>query len=634
MRIKSVIICLLTISSSAFGQQRPDLSIQRIPDSLITNAFAVLRYSKQTYKYVTPVNGSYSYTQAYTVLDKKGLDMVQFMYPGDKFRTLKKFSAVIYDATGKQLMKYKQSDVVSSEYSTHLGSDNKYYFLRIASPVYPFTVVYDYEINFKNNSLSFPAFYPQSDYNLSVVNAEYELITPSNIEFFSKKTNINDDAIISEQKGKSSYKWQVKNLSALESENLAPDIVNYVPLLLLRPKVFVYDGANGDIYDWNSYGKWEYGLLKNRNTLTEETQKKITELTQHAGSVREKVKILYDYLGVTTRYVSIQLGIGGYQPIAAAEICKTGFGDCKGLTNYMKAMLEVVGINSFYTGIQSDFNDKKLYADFPNFNQMNHVILMVPTETDTLWLECTNPRIPFGFIHNNIAGHDALVVHENGGKIITLPDYPDSLNIEHNSAEISIMNDGSATVKMKKECKVKIYDMLSWFPYAKPSEQVDFLRRDINLPNVTLGALQFNENKTEKPEIHFNYDWTSSLYGSKAGSRLMIPVNPFRSIYNNLNKSRRANDIEINFGFKDIDQLTINIPDGYEIERLPSSLNIENKYGQLSSIIIKTENNRITILQSLYIPSGAYSKNEFKEFVAFIDLVNNTYKNNIVLKKL
>lgn len=67
----------------------------------------------------------------------------------------------------------------------------------------------------------------------------------------------------------------------------------------------------------------------------------------------------------------------------AAEICKTGFGDCKGLTNYMKAMLKAVGINSYFTiihlGGQKSFN-----RAYPSPSQANHVILTVPVSGDTI----------------------------------------------------------------------------------------------------------------------------------------------------------------------------------------------------------------------------------------------------------
>lgn len=149
-------------------------------------------------------------------------------------------------------------------------------------------------------------------------------------------------------------------------------------------------------------GKWLWNIRDGKTALTEDMKSKLHSMTDTCQSVKSKIDVLYKYLEQNTRYVNITLGIGGYQPVAAAEVCRTGFGDCKGLSNFMHAMLKEVGVPSSEVVISTKYD--KIYKDYPNFNQFNHEILMVPMRQDTVWIECTDAKIPLGYCHMDIAG--------------------------------------------------------------------------------------------------------------------------------------------------------------------------------------------------------------------------------------
>ena len=118
-----------------------------------------------------------------------------------------------------------------------------------------------------------------------------------------------------------------------------------------------------------------------------------------------------------TRYISVQYGIGGWEPENAMAVDQLGYGDCKALTNYTMALLKTQGIDSYYTvlygGVKRDMN--------PEFTMMqgNHAILNVPTEDSTdIWLECTSQTNPFNYLGDFTDDRYALRIGENGGEII------------------------------------------------------------------------------------------------------------------------------------------------------------------------------------------------------------------------
>jgi len=623
----------LAVNISCFAAKpQTILNVTSIPDSLKKNAYAVVRYDHSIYEYNTATDGLEKHSIAITILDKKGESSSVFNYSGDRFRSLSSFSAKMYDANGNVLKKYSLSDVNSSEWSSSLATDARHYYFSCDPPYFPFTIVYEYEVKWNDGVLTFPPFIPQDNYNLSVEKASYQLILPEGLTYKSKAINLPFLPTETTLKGTTIHEWRVENLLAIEQEYFDANLMSYIPILFISPQSFIYDKVPGTITDWESYGKWVYSLIEGRDILLDATKSTLIEMTKNAKTDREKVKILYDYLGETTHYVSIQLGIGGFQPMLAAEVCKTRFGDCKGLTNYMKAMLSAIGITSNYCVIRLDPNQKTLFSDYANFYQLNHVCLQVPLSNDTLWLECTNPRTPFGFIHNGISGHDVLVCNEKGGIIQHVPDYPDSLNIEKHTVVLEVSPDGSANAKVKQQYFVKIYDYNSGFPFATASEQADNLRNDINLPNVTMGPFQFKEDKSPLPCLTIENTWSTAQYGTKTGNRLFIPINPIRSTYENIKKAKRKHDLTINRGYKDIDSICIRIPEGYEIESMPGTFRLSSPFGTIESNI-KALGKEITIEQNVFVSSGTYKVSSYPEFIGFFEKIRSAYKGIIILRK-
>lgn len=609
-----------------------DFPVSIIPDSLKKNANSVMRFNNETVELSSLKSGVRKDSYAITILDEKGENRADFQFNGDVFNLLKGFSAKLYDAQGKFLKKFSKSDLVTSEYSNDLASDNKIYFFKCNAPSIPFTIQYDYEVVMNNGILNFGDFFPLDSYYHSVQGYVYQMRLPETVKPRIKSFNHMQEPDISTAKGVTTYVWKVENQKAVESEPLGPQLTDYVPYVTIAPNEFIYDGTPGSVSSWSDLGKWSYNLTIGRDLIPEALKAKLLDLTKDAKTDREKVQILYDYLGETTRYVSIQLGIGGFQPMEASEVYKMGFGDCKALTNYLKAMLSVIGIHSEYCVIRLDNDKKDLMHDFPDFHQMNHAILMVPLPNEKLWLECTNTKVPFGFVHNGISGHDVLVCKAEGGEIQRLPDYADSLNLEQHVAHVNLLADGSASVKMQKDCRVKIYDKYDWFPLAKASDQADNLREDIHLPNVELGTFRVTEHKAALPSIVVDYSWKTSLYGSKTGNRLFLPANIFRTGYDQLRKPNRIHDVCVNMGYRDADSIFIQIPEFFEVEALPPVLSVISRFGKFTANVT-LKGNQLQIVQVADVFTGKYKASEFQEFMAFLNKITTAYKGKIILRK-
>ena len=600
---------------------------------LRTNAYSIVQDAVTDIVCSSPTDAVQKEKRVIQILNEKGKEDASFICMCDRFSSLKKFSGEVRDASGNVIRKIKKSELKVTEYSDGLVSDDYYYFFEYTPSRYPVTITYEWEIKNSDGLIGYPGFFPQKNYNQAVAQASYRIITPADNP--CRYRTIHMQAEVNQQQmanGNWLTEVKVQSLPAIKKEPYSPSLSELLPRIYFTPRNFSFEGTKGSMDSWQTYGAWQYQLLNGRDQLPPALKEELQKRTANCNTAHEKIAAVYQYLASSTRYVSIQLGIGGLQPIAAADVHRTGFGDCKGLSNYMRAMLTELGIPSVYTVIST--TNKRLLSDFASANQNNHVILQVPLPNDTLWLECTNPTLPLGYVHHSIAGHDALLVGPNGGTLCQLPTYADSLNTQVNNARVSLQPDGSAEVEVKQTSRLFQYEDMASIIVQEPARQKDWLRSDINLIQAKVDAVRFNESKQKEPQLDISYTIESGQYGNKTGKRLFIPANIFhKDFYSPNEQGERTQVIQINYGYLDIDSISIRLPEEYEIESLPKTAVLESKFGKFHSTITLGEGRNVFIVHRLQVYQGNYPKEEYPDFLNFRKNVATQYGAKIILKR-
>ena len=145
---------------------------------------------------------------------------------------------------------------------------------------------------------------------------------------------------------------------------------------MIAANKFHFDGVYGEAKDWNEFGDWIFdSLLLGRNQVSEKTKAHVLDITSNITDPIEKARKVYEFVQNNTRYISVQVGIGGIQPISALDVDNLKYGDCKGLTNYTQALLKIVGVESFYTIVEAGNEIEDLDENFASLEQGNHIIL-------------------------------------------------------------------------------------------------------------------------------------------------------------------------------------------------------------------------------------------------------------------
>ena len=621
-----IIFCLLSFWKANAQVNYP---VSTIPDSLKTGVLAVVRNSSDLFTQQDERNGTYKVIIVITILNDKGKLYSNLVIPEDDFCELKNFSGEVYDAAGKIIKKIVKKDLNTTAFSTDLANSGRKTYYQYHAPVYPYTVKYEYEIKFKNGILSYPAFAPVPDYDVSLEKASYTLQIPSNqkLRYQTQGTAIQP---LKSNPAVNTYTLELSGFKAIAYERWAP-VKELFPVVYLSPEAFCVTNFCGSMTSWETFGQWISGLLKERNQLPQNTIDKVKELTQNENNQREKVKILYDYLQKTTRYVGIQLGIGGWQPMKVEEVAKTGFGDCKALSNYMKSLLEVVDIPSYYTVIST--KEKRLFSNFPSFSQANHIILTVPLKNDTVFLECTSQHAPFGYI-SNLAGHDALAIGNDEVFFFTLPDYNQRENEEINRIQIQIEANGTGHLTVHSTFKNEEFQNLYYaLKNADAKETNEILASLLRVHKPTISQIRIKENLDIPPRLDIFFNVECEDFATQTGTRMFIPLNPSKTgLSNMLIGSSRKYDIDIDEDIFQNDTITIRIPEGYSVENQPKAVEMESPYGYFKSDIVENDG-QIIYTQTLEITKGKFSVTEFEEMKKFFSRIETLQSGRIGFKK-
>ena len=564
-----------------------------------------------------------------TILNEQGRQFALFSCSCSKNDKLTSFKGLVTDGSGRVIRKIKESELKRTEYSQYLAVDDYQMYFDYTPPVYPITITYEWTMESHDNLIEFPMFCPQANYDISVKKASYKLTAPKSMAVRHALQNI-DQAVSIDDSGKYTLvlTLELHDMPALKKEPYSRPLRERLPMAYFAPTNFSYYGTEGNLSSWNDYGKWEYSLINGSESLPEAVCQELHQLTDGLKTDREKVETLYRRLGESTRYVAILLGIGGQRPASAASVAKSGFGDCKGLTNYMRAMLKEVGIASHYTTISTV--NRRLLKDFASVGQMNHVILEVPLAGDTLWLECTNPQLPMGYVHEDIAGHDAVEIGETGGRLVRLPVYADNLNRMHSTVRVLLQGDGSAQVSLTQKSEKQQYEHLTPLLTLDQKDRQKVLLRMLRVPQAEISQMDISE---EQEAINIQADVQSQKYAKATGQRLFVPVCPLHQGYSApVANGERQEDVYMSMGYLDEDDITLTIPDGYEIEAMPKSVVIDKPFGSFAFAVVPN-GGEIRIMNRLLMKSGTFDKSQYPELTAFIKTVAGAYGQKIVLKK-
>jgi len=395
--------------------------------------------------------------------------------------------------------------------------------------------VIGYEYVFKNRPYVFEDDWYFQD-TVPVHTSRVTLQLPPGWEFSAHFFNMPEQKPANPSAGQ--YVWELHDFPRVESEPQMPpwrSVAEWMGLKYFPRNSALRTKTTGTRQD---IGVWYNGLTVHRRDASPEIQQKVAALTAGKPDTLGKIRAIADYMrGI--RYFGVEIGIGGLQPHTAAEVFSRGWGDCKDKVTLLSAMLSQIGVESYYTMVDTDRGFVR--PDYPSL-EGDHMIIAIrlpeglnddslyatvndPKLGRLLFFDPTNEYVPLGYLPWYLQDGYGLVIAPDGGHIIKLPLLPPLSNRILREAKLSLDPAGNLTgsvdeLRWGAPASIEREELLE----AVPAKRAEIFERFLgsSLEEFALGKAGIGQLDQYDETLTLTYQFAAYGYAKSAGDLLIL----------------------------------------------------------------------------------------------------------------
>lgn len=522
---------------------------------------------------------------AYKILRPGGRELGTLRVGFDSSTKINSLHAWCIPAEGKDY-EVKDRDVAEvSILGEELVSDLRAKVVRIPAADPGSIIGYEYEQEDRPFVLQ-DIWYFQKEY--PVRESHYTLQLPAGWEYKATWLNHSDMAPVLE--GSNQWSWTVTGVSEIKDEHQMPPYRGIAGQVIVS--FFPPGGLQGNAFlKWRDMGIWYNELTRGRRDASPEIKEKVRSLTASETTSLGKMEALANFVQTDIRYVAIELGIGGYQPHAAADVFNHRYGDCKDKTTLMSSMLKEIGIESYYVIINTERGS--ITPQVPvHVGGFDHAIIAIRLPDDLndptlvavvqhpnlgrlLFFDPTDELTPLGTLRGVLQANYGLLVTPEGGELTALPQLSPALNGVQRSAKLELTSSGTLSGNVSE---IRVGDRAAYQRYALRSatKETDKIKPIEALVGQSLSAYRLtkasvtNLNQTDKP-FGFTYSLIADNYAKSVGNLLLVRPRVIGLKSSDLLETKEPRRYPVVFDgpSRDTDTFEITIPPGYEVDDLP-----------------------------------------------------------------
>lgn len=500
-------------------------------------------------------------------------------------------------------------------------------------PVQGYT--YNYELKKKYDDIKyFTALYFNDEF--PILKKQIVVVVPEWLNIELKEFNFENakvtKTVTKDSKNNSIYTYTLEDVPAIYKEEDAPGRSYIYPHILLIAKSYTVKGKETTLFNSTAdLYKWYKSLVDLMKDDTSVLKSKVTELTSNAKTDEEKIKNIYYWVQDNIRYIAFEDGIAGFKPDESNHVFENRYGDCKGMANLIKQMLRLAGFDARLTWIGT----KHIAYDYktPSLAVDNHMICTLFLKGKKYFLDGTEKYNSLGEYAERIQNKEVMIEDGNNFIIDKIPVGNCDANKETYKANLTIENEklkGTSYRSYLGESKSQFLYIYNSFKSDKKEETLEnYLSKSDK--NIHVSGIKTSDLKNRDTKLTIDYNVEIDNKVSSFDNEIYIDLEYMNEMKNFELKDRKT-DYQFDYKKNYESMITLSIPNGYKVTKLPSDLIIKEPNFEIA-ITFQKNDKEITYKKSFVFKNGEIKSTEMNKWHDFIKKLISNYNQQITLSK-
>lgn len=441
----------------------------------------------------------------------------------------------------------------------------------------------------------------------------------------------------SKKGGKNIYTWVLNNSPRIKLERNTPKIRHFVPHLMPHITHYTIKGEKKSLLAGpDDLFAWYNSLIKNVNSEIEEDAliDLVKDITKNATTDIEKAKAIFYWTQDQIKYIAFEEGMDGFIPRNTDKVISQRYGDCKDMSTCITTLLKYADVPASLCWIGTN-EIPYSYNELPTPSVDNHMIAALKHEEEYYFLDATSNYLPFGMPSRFIQGKEAMVrTGEDSYELVKVPFVDGKQNSQIEVSKLKIEDDkltGSSTKTFNGYYKTEFNHELAGKDEA---EKYEFWSKELKKGSnkFILDALEVKDEFNKEKPTELSYTFNIDDYMFTNNDEIYVNL----SLYDWYDTGKLEADRQLPFRvkFKAYHNIThqLEIPEGYAVSFVPKDVILEEDLYTYRSTYTQKDN-QIIHLEELIENYIQLEKEDFENYNNFIDAVDETKSQSIILQK-